>query len=299
MKLITVIEENAGNRIDKFLIDELGLSRSKIQKLITESKIKVNDTVPKNSYTVQIDDEIIVDDTVDNFNEDIVPQKMDLDIVYEDENLLVINKPSGLVVHPAAGHYKDTLVNGLLYYCNQLSSVNGQVRPGIVHRIDKDTSGLLLVAKNDKTHLFLADQLKSQKMQRIYIALVQGVINHERGTIDAPIGRDPKDRKKMAITNVNSKDAVTHFHVLERFETATLVECRLETGRTHQIRVHFQYINHPLINDPVYNSKKAISDFGQVLHAKTIGFINPENNEYLEFSVPEPKEFQEIVNSYR
>ena len=209
---------------------------------------------------------------------------------------MVVNKPSGMVVHPANGHYNDTLVNGLMYHTN-LSS--GDVRPGIVHRIDKDTSGLLLVAKNDDVHLYLSNELKKQKVNRKYIALVYGVINEDTATIDAPIGRDLFDRKKMAVTDVNSKEAITDLRVLERYNNATLIECTLRTGRTHQIRVHLNYINHPIVNDPLYGKKKVINDFGQCLHAKTIGFNHPITHEYMEFTKDAPKEFYDIVKMFK
>ena len=295
MKVITVDNELSDIRIDKYLIDILNISRSKIQRLISDNLILVNDKSIKNSYIVRCDDIITVNEDI-NINEEILPEYIPLDIVYEDDYLLVVNKPSGMVVHPALGHYSHTLVNALMYHTN-LS--NNDVRPGIVHRIDAYTSGLLLVAKNDDVHAFLSEELSKRKVNRKYIALVSGVINHETGTIDAPIGRSPFDRKKMAVTDINSKDAITHFKVLERYKDATLIECTLETGRTHQIRVHMAYIGHPVINDPVYGKKKTINDFGQMLHAKTIGFTHPITHEYLEFSKDAPKEFYEILNKYK
>ena len=212
---------------------------------------------------------------------------------------MVINKPSGLVVHPAAGHFSGTLVNALLYHSNNLSSTNGKVRPGIVHRIDKDTSGLLVIAKDDKTHEALSMQLKDKTLHRVYVALVKGRINHDTGTIDAPIGRDPLNRKKMCVTDYNGKEAITHFRVLERYKNASLIECKLETGRTHQIRVHMSYINHPIINDPLYQSNKNTNEFGQMLHAKEIGFVHPVTNKYMSFSCDEPEEFKKIVEKYK
>ena len=291
-------EENI--RIDKYLIDKLNVSRSKVQKLIDNDNVLVNGKVIKASYIVKIDDVISVDT---NLLEDvnIVPEDIKLDIVYEDDYLLVVNKPSGMVVHPAPGNYSGTLVNALMYHCNDnLSSVNGVVRPGIVHRIDADTSGLLLVAKNDEVHNELAKQISEKTVKREYVALVHGVINEDSATIDAPIGRDKDNRKKMAVTADNSKDAVTHLYVLERFEKATLIKCVLETGRTHQIRVHLNYIGYPIVNDPVYGHKKLENEsFGQMLHAKTIGFVHPVTKEYLEFSSDVPSEFTDIVNMYR
>ena len=294
MKIITVENDISDIRIDKYLIEVLEISRSKIQKMIENGNILVNNKSVKNSYIVRVDDEIKVTDYVDNI--DIVPENIDLDIVYEDDYLLVVNKPSGMVVHPAPGHYSGTLVNALMYHTN-LS--NNDIRPGIVHRIDKDTSGLLLVAKNDEIHEYLSNEISKRKVSRKYVALVQGVINNDTGTIDAPIGRDLIDRKKMAVTDINSKDAITHFRVLERYKNATLIECTLETGRTHQIRVHMSYIGYPIVNDPVYGKKKVINDYGQMLHAKTIGFVHPITNKYMEFSVDMEKEFYDILNMYK
>lgn len=291
--------ENDGIRIDKYLMDKLDISRSKIQKLIDNDNILVNDKKVKSSYILKSDDIINVNMDMDD-EVHIVPEDIPLDIVYEDEYLLVVNKPSGMVVHPAPGNYSNTLVNALMYHCNKLSGVNGSIRPGIVHRIDADTSGLLLVAKNDLVHNDLAKQIKEKTVKREYIALVHGIINEDSATIDAPIGRDVNNRKKMAVTADNSKDAVTHIFVLERLNNATLIKCVLETGRTHQIRVHLNYINHPIVNDPVYGLKKQEnSSFGQMLHAKTIGFIHPITKEYLEFSSEVPQEFTDIVNKYR
>ena len=294
MKIITVENDISDIRIDKYLIEVLEISRSKIQKMIENGNILVNNKSVKNSYIVRVDDEIKVTDYVDNI--DIVPENIDLDIVYEDDYLLVVNKPSGMVVHQAPGHYSGTLVNALMYHTN-LS--NNDIRPGIVHRIDKDTSGLLLVAKNDEIHEYLSNEISKRKVSRKYVALVQGVINNDTGTIDAPIGRDLIDRKKMAVTDINSKDAITHFRVLERYKNATLIECTLETGRTHQIRVHMSYIGYPIVNDPVYGKKKVINDYGQMLHAKTIGFVHPITNKYMEFSVDMEKEFYDILNMYK
>lgn len=294
MRLFTVENDFSDIRIDKYLIDLLGVSRSKIQKMISNGNVLVNGKVIKNSYIVRVDDEIKVDEYIEDTS--VLPEKMDLDILYEDDYLLVVNKPSGMVVHPALGHYNKTLVNGLMYHTN-LS--NNDVRPGIVHRIDKDTSGLLLVAKNDDIHMYLSEEISKRKVSRKYIALVWGVINNDTGTIDAPIGRDPLDRKKMCVTDINSKDAITHFKVLERLKDVTLIECTLETGRTHQIRVHMSYIGYPIVNDPVYGRKKKINDFGQMLHAKTIGFVHPITKEYMEFSKDAPKEFYDILDSFR
>ena len=286
-------------RIDKYLIDKTEYSRSRIQKMIRDGFIKVNGGLVKNSYVLNQDDVISIEEDYDEDIE-IVPQDIDLDIYYEDDYLLVVNKPSGMVVHPGNGNYSDTLVNALMYHCNHLSGVNGSIRPGIVHRIDKDTSGLLLIAKTDFVHQDLSRQIGEKSVLRKYIALVHGVIQEDTATIDAPIGRDSHDRKKMAVTADNSKDAVTHVRVLERYDKATLVECVLETGRTHQIRVHMAYIHHPIVNDPVYGYKKLDDEeFGQMLHAEVIGFIHPITGKYMEFKAPVPDKFLEILDKYK
>lgn len=291
-------EEKDFIRLDKYLMNKTDISRSKIQEMIKEELVLVNGKKTKNSYVLRLGDKVEI---VGELKEetDAKPEKMDLDIVYEDDDVMVINKPSGMVVHPAIGHFSGTLVNGLLAHTNSLSSNNGDIRPGIVHRIDKDTSGLLIVAKNDKAHEILSDQLKDKTLSRVYLALVQGKINHDTGTIDAPIGRDPYDRKKMCVTDENSREAITHFRVLERYKNASLIECKLETGRTHQIRVHMNYIKHPIINDPVYGPRKQISEFGQMLHAKEIGFVHPTTKEYMTFKCDVPKEFNEILEKYK
>lgn len=290
------LEKN--ERIDKYLSSKLddNFSRAKIQKLIDEELILVNDKVIKSSYKVSNGDVILITDKEEDMS--VKPEKMDIDIVYEDDDVMVINKKSGVVVHPAPGNYSGTLVNGLMYLSKDLSHVNGEFRPGIVHRIDKDTSGLLIVAKNDKAHRILAEELKEKKIKRKYIALVSGVINHDVGEIDAPIGRDPSDRKKMCVTSTNSKDAITHFRVLERYKNASLIECELETGRTHQIRVHMKYIDHPVINDPVYG-KSNHGEFGQLLHAKEITFTHPTTKEVMTFSCEVPEEFNKILEEYK
>lgn len=294
--IINVDDDNI--RIDKYLIDKLSMSRSKLQKMINNGNVLVNGNPVKNSYIVKVDDEISIDENYDDEIK-IVPENIPLDIIYEDEYLLVVNKPSGMVVHPAPGNYSGTLVNALMYHCNNLSKVNSEIRPGIVHRIDADTSGLLVIAKNDDVHNNLAEQIKNHTVVRKYIALVWGVINEDSATIDAPIGRDKNNRKKMCVTADNSKEAITHIRVLKRYNNATLIECKLETGRTHQIRVHMEYINHPVVNDPVYGNKKLLdSDFGQMLHAKTLGFIHPITNEYLEFNSNVPEEFTKLEEKF-
>lgn len=294
-----IIAKHGGERIDKFLAQKLDKSRSLVQKLIKDELVLVNGVVVKTNYSVADGDEIDVIqlDVVDNTN--IISQPMDLDIVYEDDDLLVINKPSGLVVHPAPGHYQDTLVNGLLAYSNKLSDINGDFRPGIVHRIDKDTSGLLVVCKNNETHEELANQLSDKTLFRQYLAIVHGEIEEDEGEIIAPIGRDPRDRVKMAVVAKNSKEAQTNFKVLERYDHYTLVSCNLLTGRTHQIRVHFDFINYPLVGDPLYGIKPTIDTKGQALHAYKLGFIHPRSGEYMEFEAKPPQEFVDTLNQIK
>ena len=276
-------------RIDKYLTEKTNLSRSKIQKLIDEGKILVNGNEVSSNYKVKLNDKIEIKEEDMDFSIDIVKENIPLDIVYEDEYLLVINKKSGMVTHPAPGNYTGTLVNALLY---KFDLEGDPIRPGIVHRLDKDTSGLMVVAKNEKVHDLLASMIKDKKVERHYLALVEGVIPHETGTIDAPIGRDIYNRQKMAVTDVNGKDSITHFKVLKRYKDKTLVECVLETGRTHQIRVHMAYIKHPVVNDPLYNKKKADS-FGQMLHSKSIKFTHPITGKEIYYEVEPPKEFME------
>ena len=286
-------------RIDKYLMEKTELTRSKIQKLIDNGDILVNNNRVKNNYQVKIGDNITVNETIEEV--DILPENIPLDIYYEDDDLLVVNKPSGMVVHPAAGNYHGTLVNALMYHCNnQLSDINGVIRPGIVHRIDADTSGLLLVAKNNEAHVSLAKQLEKKEVVREYLALVHGIIQEDSATIDAPIGRDSNDRKKMAVTANNSKEAVTNIEVIARYANSTLIRCKLETGRTLQIRVHLNYIDHPVVNDPVYGRRKLDDkEFGQLLHAEKIGFIHPRTGKYLEFVAPVPNKFREILQKYQ
>lgn len=295
---ITIEQENAGERIDKALstIQE-DWSRSQIASWITDGIVKVNGESVKAKYKVKEGDVIEVD-VPEAEPLEVIPEDLDLEIVYEDSDVLVVNKPKGMVVHPAPGHMTGTLVNGLMYHCKDLSGINGVLRPGIVHRIDKDTSGLLMVAKNDHAHNSLVEQLVNKTVTRKYTALVHGHIAHDKGTIDAPIARDPKDRQKQAVVD-NGKHAVTHFQVIERLGNYTLVECRLETGRTHQIRVHMNYIGFPLVGDPKYGPKKTIDFGGQVLHAGVLGFIHPTSNEYLEFEVPLPHDYEELLEQLR
>lgn len=292
------VTEDANERIDNYLIKILNKSRSKIQNLIKTENVKVNNKIIKNSYIVKQNDNIEINE-IEEQPLSAKAEKIDLDIVYEDDDIIVVNKQNGLVVHPAVGNPTGTLVNGLMYHSKNLSKVNGEFRPGIVHRIDAFTTGLLVVAKNDYAHEFLARQLENKTTHRIYVALVWGVINEDTGTIDAPIGRDKKDRKKMAVTSENSKNAVTHFKVIERYKDATLIELKLETGRTHQIRVHMNYINYPVVNDSVYGKRKLIDETGQCLHAKELGFIHPTTKKYMCFTSELPKEFINILNKFK
>ena len=290
-----IVEDNEDVRIDSFLAEKLDLSRSKIQKLIKEDKILVNGKSVNSSYLVKIGDSISIDDELD-YNISVEGEDIPLDIVYEDDDLLIINKASGMVVHPAPGHYTGTLVNALLYKYPLNSG--DRLRPGIVHRIDKDTSGLMVVAKNEWSHEKLAEMISTKKVERKYLAIVDGVIKHDTGEIDAPIGRDVNNRQKMAVTDVNGKEAITHFKVLERFQNHTLVECKLETGRTHQIRVHMAYIGYPICNDPLYGRGKC-SEFGQMLHSYSIRFNHPRDGKELFFTVDAPKEFLDKLEELR
>jgi len=274
-------------RIDKYLSNNTELSRTLISKMIEDEYILVNGKKTKNNYKVKENDLITIKENyVTEVN--IVPEEMKLNIVFEDDDIIVINKDSGVVVHPGNGNYTGTLVNGLMYYTNNLSDINGEIRPGIVHRIDKDTSGLIIVAKNNKTHEILSEYFQNKTITRTYIALIKGELNTNNATIDAPIGRSETDRKKMAVTSKNSKHAITHLTVLKRYKGYTLVKLKLDTGRTHQIRVHMLYIGHPVYNDPVYTNDKC-SEFGQFLHSYSMEFIHPTTKEkiYLECPLPE------------
>lgn len=292
-----ISEQNCNVRIDRFLAEQLpDISRSYIQKLIKEKQIYVNGQPVKANYKTGTQDEIKIH--IPELTEpDIVPENIPLDILYEDHDILIVNKPKGMVVHPAAGHYSGTLVNALMYYCkDDLSGINGVMRPGIVHRIDMDTTGSLLVCKNDIAHQKMADQLKEHHIKRIYHAIVHGVIKEDEGTIDGPIGRHPIDRKKMSINYKNGKTAVTHYRVLQRFSNYTYVECQLETGRTHQIRVHMASIHHPLLGDSVYGPAKCPFKLqGQTLHAKILGIHHPVTGEYLEIDAPLPQYFSDLL----
>lgn len=291
-------ENSETMRIDKFLKEELeDISRTLIQDLIKGENILVNGKAVKANYNLKQNDEIKVT-ILDPEISDIVPQDIPLDIYYEDEDVIVINKPSGMVVHPGCGNYDNTLVNALMYHCKDLSSINGVIRAGIVHRIDKDTSGLLVSCKNDMAHRHLSEQFYNKTVTRKYYALVHGVINHNLGKIDAPIGRDPNNRQMMGIVN-NGKHAVTHFKVIERFSEYTFVELQLETGRTHQIRAHMKYIGFPLVGDQVYGPKKVIGENGQFLHAKTLGFTHPRTGKFMEFECPLPDYYESFLNELR
>lgn len=288
-------QEDQGERIDK-VVSQLNKewSRSQVQQWIKEGHIQVNGEAVKPNFKCPFDAVITV--SIPEPEElDVEPENLSLDIAYEDGDVIVVNKPKGMVVHPAPGHYSGTMVNGLMYHCKDLSGINGVLRPGIVHRIDKDTSGLLMVAKNDMAHEHLVNQLVEKSVTRKYTAIVHGLIPHEYGTVDAPIGRDPKDRQSMAVVD-NGKQAVTHFRVLDRYKDFTLVECELETGRTHQIRVHMKYIGFPLAGDPKYGPRKTLSIEGQALHAGVLGFVHPRTEEYMEFQAELPPEFTKLVN---
>lgn len=292
---VVVNKEYINTRLDNYMLSVIDTSRSNISKHIKDGTIKVNDSVVKSGYLLKENDVI----TYDEWSEETVVKKenIPLDIYYEDEYLMVVNKKSGMVVHPGSGNYTGTLVNALTYYTSNLSSINGSDRPGIVHRIDKDTSGLLLISKDNKVHQILSDDFKNKRIKRKYIALVSGVINENNGKINAPIGRSTTDRKKMMVTDKNSKTAITNFTVLKRYKNTTLIECILETGRTHQIRTHLSYIGHPVINDPVYGKK--INNYGQLLHAYYLGFTHPVTKEFLEYTCPLETEFMSMLEEFK
>jgi len=298
MNRIVVDESNSNQRLDKFLSTYFSeLSRSHIAKLIDDENCLVNKKVIKSSYKLKTGD--VIEINIPEAKElEIEKENIPLDIVYEDSDILIINKPQGMVVHPANGHYEHTLVNAILHHCHDLSGINGVMRPGIVHRIDKDTSGLICVAKNDKAHLSLAEQLKDHTMSRTYIALVKGVITENTGEINLPIGRDPHNRQKMAVTRSNSKEAITYFKVLQRFSDHTLVECHLKTGRTHQIRVHLSYIGYPVEGDPLYSGRKydTLYKNGQLLVAVGLRLIHPSSNKEMEFKIDLPDYFKEVIS---
>ena len=294
-------QQDAGIRTDVFLADNIdGLSRSSIKKLLEQGNIRINGKEGKANYKLRIGD--ILDVEIPDVKEtEILPEDIPLDILYEDKDVIVVNKPQGMVVHPAPGHYTGTMVNALMFHCgDELSGINGEKGPGIVHRIDMDTSGILVVAKNDHAHQSLAKQLAEHSITRKYVAVVYNGFTEDEGTVDRPIGRNPQDRKKMAVTEKHSRHAVTHYRVLERMERYTLIEAQLETGRTHQIRVHMTYIGHPLLGDPVYGPKKHPFRLeGQALHARVLGFIHPSTGEYMEFEAPLPPHFEALLEQLR
>ncbi|WP_211745419.1 RluA family pseudouridine synthase [Paenibacillus sp. Marseille-Q4541] len=295
----TVTADFAKERIDKYITESMDdVSRSQVQLWIADGHVTVNGTKVKSNYKLNEGDRIVV--TIpEPAAVEIIPEDIPLNVVYEDASVIVVNKQRGLVVHPAPGHTSGTLVNALMYHCKDLSGINGELRPGIVHRIDKDTSGLLMAAKNDKAHASLAAQLKEHSVNRRYIALVHGHVQHDQGTVDAPIGRDTNDRKMYTVTERNSKEAVTHFSVMERLGDYTLLELKLETGRTHQIRVHMKFIGHPLVGDPMYGRNKGIKMNGQALHAQTLGFVHPDTGEQMEFTAPLPQDMENVLASLR
>ena len=296
-----ILPEMEDERIDKCISGYMeALSRSYVQKVIKDGNVSVNDTVVKANYRVKADDRVRVIIT-ESVEPDIPAQDIPLDILYEDQDILIVNKPKNMVVHPAPGHYEGTLVNAVMYHCKgELSGINGVLRPGIVHRIDKDTTGSIIVCKNDEAHNAVAELLKTHDITRKYRAIVYGNMKDEQGTVDAPIGRHPNDRKKMAVNEKHGKRAVTHYRVLEHFDQYTYIECQLETGRTHQIRVHMASIGYPILGDTVYTSRKAPFHLeGQVLHAMTIGFVHPRSGQYIEVEAPLPDYFEKLLQILR
>ena len=302
MKEFFTVENQDGERIDRYLSEELAdRSRSYIQKLIKENHVTVNQKPVKANYRLSLGDRVEID-LPDAKEPDIKPEDIPLDILYEDKDIIIVNKPKQMVVHPAPGHYSQTLVNALMYHCGfELSGINGTMRPGIVHRIDMDTTGSLVACKNDMAHQSLSKQLKEHSIRRIYVAIVHGNIKEEDGTVNAPIGRHPTERKKMSIHSRNGREAITHYQVLERFGNYTYIQCELETGRTHQIRVHMASLGHPLLGDMVYGPKKCPFPHlqGQTLHARTLGIIHPRTGEYLEVNAPLPAYFIELLDKLR
>lgn len=302
MKELFIVESQEGERVDRYLAEAMpDRSRSYVQKLIKTENVVVNGEPVKASYRLLIGDRLEI--TMPDAREpDIAAEEIPLNILYEDSDIIIVNKPKQMVVHPAPGHFSGTLVNALMYHCRQeLSGINGMMRPGIVHRIDMDTTGSLVVCKNDKAHQSLAGQLKEHSIRRIYVAVVHGDLKADEGTVDAPIGRHPTERKRMSVHAKNGKRAVTHYKVLERFGAFTFIQCELETGRTHQIRVHMASIGHPLLGDAVYGPRKCPVPglIGQTLHAKTLGLIHPETGEYLEVDAPLPEYLQELLERFR
>lgn len=296
--IFLINEENSQQRVDKYLSEQMAdFSRARVQKLLEDGQVTVNEKVVKANQKLKTNDQVVIH-VPDAVHIDIPAEDIPLDIVYEDRDILVVNKPKEMVVHPALGHHTGTLVNALMYHCKgRLSGINGELRPGIVHRIDKNTTGLLVVCKSDYAHNFIANQLRVHSITRKYHAIVYNSLKEDEGTINLPIGRDPKDRKKMAVNYENGKDAVTHYRVLQRFQNFTYIECQLETGRTHQIRVHMTHLGHPLLGDDVYGPKTCPYHLtGQTLHAKTLGFIHPQTRKYMEFDSELPEYFKKLLN---
>ena len=291
------VNEEDGERLDYYLATNLNeISRTYIQKLIKDKLVLVNEEYEKPKYIVQEGDHIKIN-MPKPIKLDVIAEDIPLDIIYEDEDVVIVNKDQNMVVHPAPGNYNGTMVNALIFQIKNLSSINGVIRPGIIHRLDKDTSGLIMVAKNDESHRFLSEQLKNRSVKREYIALVHGALSNIESTINAPIGRDPRDRKKMTVIKTNSKEAITHYKVIEEFQKYSLVKANLETGRTHQIRVHFAYINHPIVGDKIYSKRSnPFSVEKQLLHAIKIGFIHPSTKEYMEFETEIPERFKNVIN---
>ena len=290
-----VVNNKNNERLDKYLSEHLDYSRSIVTKMIEQNDIVVNGNPTKASYKIKLGDTIeIIKEYV--ATTDIEPTPMELNIVYEDEHIIIINKPNGVVVHPGSGNETNTLANGLLYYTQNLSDLNGEERPGIVHRLDKDTSGLMLIAKTNQSHTILSEEFKKHNVKREYVALLNGILPHNKAKIDAPIGRDKQNRKKMAVTAENSKNAITHLTVLKRYKKHTLVSLELETGRTHQIRVHMNYIGYPVFNDPVY-AHQVIKEYGQFLHSKNIDFVHPITKEKMHFESDLPAYFREYIDT--
>ena len=297
MEKVIVSENDNLKRLDVYLTDYTKESRNFILKNIKNGNILVNGNIVKGGYSLKTNDVIEIGDL--KVDTSIVGENIPLDILYEDNDIMVVNKKSGMVVHPGNGNYSGTLVNALIGYTDDLSDEGGSERVGIVHRIDKDTSGILLIAKTNEAHRILSDDFKNKRIKRKYLALVHGVIDNNKGKIVAPIGRSKVDRKKMCVTDENSKNAITNFTVLERYKNATLIECILETGRTHQIRVHMEYINHPIVNDPLYGKRKLINDYGQMLHAEYLGFNHPITGKFMEFYKEPEKEFNDILEMFK
>ncbi len=301
MNLIEIyVNEEDNERLDAFLANEIDeVSRTYIKKLITDNLVLVNGSIEKPRYLVQEGDYITVN-MPNPVKLEVLAEDIPLNIIYEDEDIVIIDKEQGMVVHPAPGNYTGTLVNALLFQIKNLSSINGVIRPGIIHRLDKDTSGIIMVAKNDESHRFLSEQLKDRNVKREYIAIVHGVLNNAEGVINAPIGRDPRDRKKMTVINTNSKQAITHYSVIEEFPKHSFIRAQLETGRTHQIRVHLAYINHPVVGDMVYSRNPNNFNLNkQLLHAKKLGFIHPRTREYMEFETDIPQNFIEVLKNLK